>query len=114
MKQRLEQYFPITAGDTSCTHLQAEVYYSLGGYNVFTGREEPRGYYLSVSPVTKSGCMVSYAAFSGSKKCVLKCERQSKKRFEEAKEIYKEWIMDMADKLFPDLYVDFTELKNAA
>ena len=36
------------------THLKIELYYDLGGYNCFTGKNEPRAYYLSVTPVERS------------------------------------------------------------
>ena len=80
--------------------VKVELYYSLGGYNFFTYKEEPRGYYLSASPVERSescGCvMESYTAFSGIKKCIVECQRQSKKREAEALEKmdnYKEALM---------------------
>lgn len=70
------------------THLRVEVYYSLGGYNLFTYKQEPRGYYLSVSPVGRSErggvVMESYQAFSGTKQLILPVNRQSGKRMEEA------------------------------
>lgn len=67
----------------SATHLKIELYYNLGGYNVFTYKEEKRGYYLSVSPVTRersSGCtMESYTAFSGIKQLIKPVNRKSAK-----------------------------------
>jgi hypothetical protein len=32
--------------------IKTEVYYNKGGINVFSGKNEPRGYWLSVTPVT--------------------------------------------------------------
>jgi len=34
--------------------LEIDVYYNLGGMNFFQGQTEPRGFWLSVSPVRKS------------------------------------------------------------
>ena len=34
--------------------LKVETYYSKGGYNVFTYKEETRGYYLSIVPVKRA------------------------------------------------------------
>ena len=31
--------------------LEIEMYYSSGGQNMFNGMEEPRGYWLSVTPI---------------------------------------------------------------
>lgn len=36
-----------------CTHIKVSIYYSLGGMNYFTGRQDPRGYNVSVSVVTR-------------------------------------------------------------
>jgi len=62
---------------------EASVYYSLGGMNYFTGTAEPRGFYLSVSPVERSeknGITIkTYAAFSGTKILVEPAKRFSKK-----------------------------------
>lgn len=35
------------------THIKVSIYYSLGGMNYFTGRQDPRGYNVSVSVVTR-------------------------------------------------------------
>ena len=37
------------------THLIVEVHYSKGGQNFFTGGINPRGYYVAVQPVEKTG-----------------------------------------------------------
>lgn len=64
--------------------LDVEIHYMLGGMNYFLGQAEPRGYYFSITPYEEDGVWRTYRAFSGSKTCVLPCERQSKKRFEKA------------------------------
>jgi len=76
--------------------LEIELYYHLGGMNYFTGRNEKRGYYLSVSPVklskSEDGRFVttSYTAFSGVKDCILEVKRSSEKAFNQARELAKE------------------------
>lgn len=65
--------------------LDASITYALGGVNYFTYKNEPRGYYFSLQPWESDGVWRKFVAFSGVKKCVLPCNRQSKKRFEEAK-----------------------------
>lgn len=61
--------------------LKIELYYHLGGMNYFTGTNEARGYYLSVTPVTLSKgdgyTSESYTAFTGVKQLVVECKRQS-------------------------------------
>lgn len=57
---------------TSETELKVEVYYALGGWNFGTGNNDPRGYWLSVQPVTRSVVnglrSESFTLFSGLKK----------------------------------------------
>lgn len=70
------------------TFLKVEVYYSLGGINFATYQNEPRGYYLSVSPVEREtiGGYVyeSYVALSGVKRLVKPVSRKGKKAEQEA------------------------------
>ena len=64
--------------------LRVDLYYSLGGYNVFTYKEERRGYYMSVSPVEKSRGFETYIAISGTKYCMFEVARKTKKQAERA------------------------------
>lgn len=74
----------IKANGRGVNVIEASIYYSLGGINYFTCRNEPRGYYFSLTPCEKGGGWRRYTAFSGVKTCVLECSRQSKKREQEA------------------------------
>lgn len=65
--------------------LECKIYYNKGGVNWGTGRNEPRGYYFSIQPYLINGMWKSFKGFSGSKTCILECQRQSKKRYLEAK-----------------------------
>lgn len=67
--------------------VEVKVYYSLGGMNYFTYKNEPRGYYFSITPILVENGWRSYNVFSGQKTCVLECARQSRKRYEEAKSL---------------------------
>lgn len=73
-------------------YLKCKLYYSLGGMNYFTYKNEPRGYYVSVSPVERTTdygfAMESYVAFSGYKKCVVTCARKGKKAEAQALDAY--------------------------
>lgn len=68
--------------------LKIEVRYNKGGMNYFTYKDEERGYYLSVTPVTRSKgegyTTESYVGFSGIKKLVLPVARQSEKQYQAA------------------------------
>jgi hypothetical protein len=71
----------------NATHLKVELYYSLGGMNYFTGANEARGLYLSVSPVTRTvyefgGASESYVGFSGIKQHVLSMGKKNQKTFD--------------------------------
>lgn len=43
----------IKAEGPQVSHLRIDLYYDLGGFNGFTYRNDPRGYYLSVTPVER-------------------------------------------------------------
>ncbi len=45
-----KKYLPTT----NTTELKVEVYYSLGGFNLWNCGKDPRGYWLSVTPVNHS------------------------------------------------------------
>lgn len=64
--------------------IEVELYYSKGGYNVFTYKNESRGYYVRICPITVERNMVSFVAFSGTKLCVHECSRKSAKAEREA------------------------------
>lgn len=76
--------------------LKIQVYYSLGGMNYFTYKQDGRGFYLNVTPVKlekrQGYTMESFTMFSGIKKFLLPCTRYSEKRLEEALKLSDEWI----------------------
>jgi len=71
------------------THIDAEVYYSKGGLNPFSGDTVHRGYYLNVAPVRREGSTMSYTLFAGVMKLLMTTERYSQKQFEQAVELAK-------------------------
>lgn len=84
-----------------CNAVECKVYYSKGGVNWATGREEARGYYFSVQPFEDKGICRSFAAFSGAKTLILPVGRQSKKGYAIAKsqldELVAEYLEDFAE-----------------
>ena len=68
----------------NCTHLRIEYYYDKGGTNYFCGTYERRGYWFSVSPITKNPKYqsVSYTAFTGKKIFCKGASRFSQKAFD--------------------------------
>lgn len=101
-RKSIEQNIPIISIDKSMashpnecidnpTHLKVSLYYSTGGINYFTSRNEARGYYLSVSPVRIEkrdyGNTIATSLMSGVKDLVLEVTRQSDKQMEIATSI---------------------------
>jgi len=72
--------FRISNADERWNTLSVGIYYSLGGMNYFTYKNEPRGYYFSITPEVVSGCMRSYTAFTGFKTCFKEVKRKTKKQ----------------------------------
>lgn len=77
----MKKYFPIKTAHGN--NIEVEVYYSLGGYNVFTYETEKRGIYLSVGPIELSDGMVCFTAFSGSKIFLEELKRKNAKKLAE-------------------------------
>jgi hypothetical protein len=73
--------------------IEVSVSYSLGGMNYFSGRQEPRGYYLHVSPIKieqhEGYTSRSFTAFSGGKWLILEAKRKSPKQLAQAVELAK-------------------------
>lgn len=69
-----------TADFPDNTHLEISVYYSKGGTNYLTYKTEPRGFYLSVTPVKKDGVCVSHILGAGIKKLIAPANRYSAKQ----------------------------------
>ena len=81
------------------THLEISVYYSKGGRIYYTGQELPRGYYLSVQPVTLGYHTVRHTLFSGWKRIILKANRYSDKQFDNAVEMAKAYEEELIAKV---------------
>ena len=100
----MKNYIKVS-GSERTNYLRVDFDYSKGGYNYFTYKNEPRGYYIHVSPVNRENrdgyTMESYTAFSGIKDCILEVTRASKKAenqaaeiFEQVKDRYINYILD--------------------
>lgn len=86
--------------------IEVELYYSKGGYNVFTYKNESRGYYVRICPITVERNMVSFIAFSGTKLCVYECSRKSAKAEREAmaaaNDEYRDLVSHLVSKIAHD------------
>lgn len=68
--------------------LKLEVYYSKGGMNYFNYKQEPRGYYGSVTPCKVYDGMEQFTLGKGLKTFLLACDRRSNKKAEEAIQLF--------------------------
>jgi hypothetical protein len=102
---RVTRYYKVN-NKKETTWLKAEIYYSLGGHNYFTSRNEGRGYYISVSPVEREGYFESYTAFTGLKQLILPVQRKSAKKMNEAVTYFEEHINDFIKNHFSEFEVD--------
>ena len=83
----IKKFIPITSDKG--THIKVEVFYTKGGINYFTGTNERRGIYLSISPVKLTiyeggGRSEGYVAFTGVKQFVTELKRANDKKLNEA------------------------------
>ncbi len=58
-------------------YICVDLRYNLGGFNGFSMKEEPRGYYLHVQPKTIEGNVEIMGAFTGYKRLILTVDRKS-------------------------------------
>lgn len=78
----MKKYIEIESDNA--THLELHIYYSKGGINYATYKTEARGYYVSVTPVTMEGSLLSFTCFSGLKYLLEPCTRKSDKAYKAA------------------------------
>lgn len=103
-------YFPVNGGkivqkngsEYNVTHIKVRLYYSKGGYNYVTFRNEKRGWYVSFTPVRKDEYFESTVLGSGAKDCIVECGRRTKKNEVEALKIFNaEYILGGFKMVFP-------------
>lgn len=79
----MKKYIKLNPNTHGYTHIKIETYYKLGGYNYFTHDNEPRGYYISVVPVTRENrdgiALETITAFTGLRSLLLEVTRKSAK-----------------------------------
>lgn len=86
------KYLEVLPSDKRVTHVKVELRYNKGGFNVFTCKEEPRGYYLSATPVERAErengvVLEGFMAFSGIKTCIHHVTRKSDKQMKIAESL---------------------------
>ncbi len=81
---KLEHLIPLAPNGQKRTHISLEVRYCKGGLNYTTYREDPRGIYLSATPIgieVRTDCEIrQYSAFSGIGAFLEEAKRLNQKR----------------------------------
>ena len=72
--------------------IEIDISYTLGGQNYFTGRVDPRGYFMHVRPVDVGEYGRSFMLFSGYKMLVKEASRYSDKGLYSARPDYADVI----------------------
>ena len=75
----------------NATHLEVSVSYRKVGVTYSNGERMPRGYYLTVTPVTKTEISVCFTMFTGQSYFLLETKRFSAKQFAKAIEMSKDY-----------------------
>lgn len=81
-------------------YIEVSVYYKKGGVNMFTYRDEPRGFWLSVSKVQKKESLTTRFLFEGRKMFLLEVKRFSQKAMDKAVEIAEGKYREMVERVY--------------
>lgn len=97
----MKKYLAVKENTNNITHIKIELYYDLGGANYFTGTQEDRGYYLSVTPVERRNngnyATERYIGFTGIKQNIKKVKRKSAKAETEAENLIDVYLDNLLD-----------------
>ena len=97
-------------------YIEADVYYTTGGFSYFSYKNTPRGYFMSVRKIgkyaTDNGVIMEARLLGGDgrKKLIKEVARKSNKATEEAKKIFESEIDDLIAVVFPDLELELEEV----
>lgn len=95
----MKEYIKLENATKEANVLEVEVYYSKGGINYFTYKDEPRGFWLSVSPMLIEGNLKTYTSFSGLKKFIKAVNRYSVKAEAEANRLAENFKRELIEKV---------------
>lgn len=101
-KYTKELRIPVSADGRKENTMTLQVYYSKGGVNLWTYKNEQRGYYISVQPEYRHGCCVEMTCFTGYKKLVEPATRFSAKKLDALTEVGFQKAREMWEQALPE------------
>lgn len=107
-------YIRVKENTKGTTHLEVKTYYSKGGYSCLTYTNQPRGYYVSVTPVrkwiTESGVgMIEFTAFTGYKHFIQEATRFNKNTLAKLDKNTLENAREMIDRVLAENGLELAE-----
>lgn len=113
MKNTIIESIPVKANSSGIDALEVSAYYSLGGANMCSYRNERRGYYISVTPVKyipRGDCRVIEShPTDGIKMCFIECARQSAKKEQAAMQAKRQDYQELIDYVLNRTHVELAE-----
>lgn len=104
---------PVWIGNLNCARLEISLVYDLGGINYFTCKNDPRGYWVRVNPITINGSMISLEFGRGVRALIAPVARQSTKARREAEGKWLDEAKNLIERYYTSPEVDFTTAKAA-
>lgn len=112
-KDERRTWFELPEGiTTEFKHIKVSIYYSLGGMNYFSGNANPRGYYVSITPVTLNETPWGYSEqsvllgkHSGGKILLQEATRFNAKTFAQMDTLAQEQVNKYAEQFVASLKV---------
>ena len=101
--------YPVINPQTKINKVHILIYYFLGEKFSMNGKNIKRGYYFSMRPIEHHNKMDIYEMFSGQSICILEVNRQTPKRYQQAKSMIEECIKNYLPSFLAknDLKIDF-------
>ena len=90
---------------TENNYIEAKLIDDLGGYNMWNGGNDRRGYYTTIRRVERKNGLYSFTLFDGRKFFLKEVKRKSKKAESEAEQIMNDNYMDWIKAVYPDIKI---------
>lgn len=111
---RFEKHYKLSESVDRNNAISVSISYNKGGRNVFTGNNEKRGWYFSITPCgieRRNGYnMISICAFSGYKMLIREISRNSQKAYDDAVKFMQDHQKEYLALWFPNLKTEWEEV----